>query len=58
MRHLADGGGIDELKIGLKEADAQKSVMVWWLFLGRNTEPLVVRVEPCFTSLIRTTFRA
>ena len=58
MRHLAVGGGIDELKIGLKAADAQQSVVVWWLFPDRDTEPLVVGVEPRFTSLIRTTLRA
>jgi hypothetical protein len=45
VRHSLIGGAFDDVGIGLEELDAQQPIMVGRLVLGRNAQPLVVRIE-------------
>ena len=36
---------VDYVGVGLEELDAQQPVMIGGLVLGRNAQPLVVRIE-------------
>jgi hypothetical protein len=43
--HALVGGGLDHVGIALEPLDPQQPVMIGRLLLGRNAQPLVVRVE-------------
>src|SRR5687767_6450962 len=43
--HLAIGGGLDHVEVGLEQADSQQPVMVRRLVFGRNAQPLVIGIE-------------
>ncbi len=44
VMRLIDGVG-DYVRIGFKQPQAQKPIVVGWLLLGRNSQPLVIRVK-------------
>jgi hypothetical protein len=45
MRHLPIGRIGNRVQIVFKPADSQQSVVVGWLFGGRNAQPFAIRIE-------------